>query len=44
VAADVPDPIGMGKKAYEEVGKTLDRAIPTLVAFIDQTWLGGSAK
>ena len=44
VAADVPDPIGMGKKAYEEVCNTLDRAIPTLVAFIDQTWLGGSAK
>ncbi len=40
VAADVPDPIGMGKKAYEEVGKTLDVAIPTLIAFIDQTWQG----
>ncbi len=44
VAADVPDPIGMGRKAYEETGKTLDLAIPTLVAFIDQTWQGGSAK
>ncbi len=44
VAADVPDPIGMGKKAYEEVGKTFDLAIPTLIAFIDQTWQGGSAK
>jgi hypothetical protein len=30
----------MGKKAYEDVGKTLDLAIPTLVAFIDQTWQG----
>jgi len=40
VAADVPDPIGMGKKAYEDVGKTLDLAIPTLIAFIDQTWQG----
>jgi protein-tyrosine-phosphatase len=44
VAADVPDPIGMGRKAYEETGKTLDQAIPTLVAFIDQTWQGGSSK
>jgi protein-tyrosine-phosphatase len=41
VAADVPDPIGMGRKAYEETAKTLDLAIPTLIAFIDQTWQGG---
>lgn len=41
VAADVPDPFGMGKRAYEEVAATLDLAIPTLVAFIDQTWQGG---
>ena len=40
VASDVPDPIGMGRKAYEETAKTLDLAIPTLVAFIDQTWQG----
>ncbi|WP_277349123.1 low molecular weight protein arginine phosphatase [Luteolibacter luteus] len=40
VAADVPDPIGMGRKAYEETAKTLDLAIPTLIAFIDQTWQG----
>jgi len=40
VAADVPDPIGMGRKAYEETAVTLDQAIPTLLAFIDQTWQG----
>lgn len=40
VAADVPDPIGMGRKAYEETGKTLDLAIPTILSFIDQTWQG----
>ena len=40
VASDVPDPIGMGRKAYEETAKTLDQAIPTLIAFIDQTWQG----
>ncbi len=40
VASDVPDPIGRGRKAYEETAKTLDLAIPTLIAFIDQTWQG----
>jgi protein-tyrosine-phosphatase len=33
VASDVPDPIGMGRKAYEETARTL-------IAFIDQTWQG----
>ena len=41
VAADVPDPIGMGPAAYEEVASTLNAAIPTLIAFIDQTWQRG---
>jgi protein-tyrosine-phosphatase len=40
LACDVPDPIGMGKRAYEEVAKTLDLAIPSIIAFIDQTWQG----
>jgi protein-tyrosine-phosphatase len=34
---DVPDPIGMGRKAYEEVGAVLDTAIPTIIAYIDET-------
>jgi protein-tyrosine-phosphatase len=38
VGCDVPDPIGSGVAAYEEVAGTLELAIPTLVAFIDQTW------
>ncbi|MCU0795854.1 MAG: hypothetical protein MUF31_07955 [Akkermansiaceae bacterium] len=37
VGADVPDPIGMGARAYQEVAKTFDAAIPSLVQFIDQT-------
>ncbi|MBB5353346.1 protein-tyrosine phosphatase/ribose 5-phosphate isomerase B [Haloferula luteola] len=37
IGADVPDPIGMGKRAYEQVAGTFDRAIPTLIALIDQT-------
>lgn len=38
IGVDVPDPIGMGSKAYEEVAATLDVAIPALVKYIDQTW------
>lgn len=38
VGCDVPDPIGCGATAYHEVAETLDQAIPTLIAFIDQTW------
>ena len=34
---DVPDPIGMGYAAYEEVAKILDAAIPSIIAYIDQT-------
>jgi protein-tyrosine-phosphatase len=38
VGADVPDPIGMGRAAYEEVAAVLDQAIPTIIGYIDQTW------
>ena len=38
VGVEVPDPIGRGRAAYEEVAKVLEQAIPTLIAFIDQTW------
>jgi protein-tyrosine-phosphatase len=32
---DVPDPIGMGASAYEEVAKVLEAAIPAIIAYID---------
>jgi len=32
---DVPDPIGMGLAAYEEVAKVLDAAIPSIIAYIE---------
>jgi protein-tyrosine-phosphatase len=32
---DVPDPIGMGSSAYEEVAKVLEAAIPAIIAYID---------
>ena len=37
LGADVPDPIGMGKKAYEDVAMVLGLAIPAIIAYIDQT-------
>ncbi len=38
VGADVPDPIGMGRAAYEDVATVLNQAIPAIIAYIDQTW------
>jgi protein-tyrosine-phosphatase len=32
---DVPDPIGMGPAAYEEVAKVFDAAIPAIIAYVD---------
>lgn len=34
---DVPDPIGMGPAAYEEVAKVLENAIPSIISYIDST-------
>ncbi|WP_018969233.1 hypothetical protein [Rubritalea marina] len=34
VGLDVPDPIGMGRRAYEQVGEVFEHAIPALVANI----------
>ena len=36
--ADVLDPIGLGRRAYEEVAEMFDIAIPSIIAYIDQTW------
>ena len=37
---DVPDPIGMGMAAYEEVAKVLETAIPAIIAYIDSVGTG----
>lgn len=34
---DVPDPIGMGMAAYEEVAKVFEAAIPSIIAYVDAT-------
>ena len=35
---DVPDPIGMGREAYLDTRRVLTRALPSVAAFIDQTF------
>ena len=37
IGVDVPDPIGLGRRAYEEVAEMFDLAIPTIVSYIDST-------
>jgi protein-tyrosine-phosphatase len=37
LGADLPDPIGMGSAAYQGVAKVLNLAIPSIIAYIDQT-------
>lgn len=32
---DIPDPIGMGMEAYEEVAKILEAAMPSIIAYVD---------
>lgn len=34
VGLDVPDPIGMGRRAYEQVGEVFEHAIPALITNI----------
>jgi protein-tyrosine-phosphatase len=40
VGADVPDPIGMGRAAYEEVAQILELAIPAIIRYLDETHKG----
>lgn len=42
--ADVPDPIGMGRRAYEEVAEVLSLAIPAIIAYIDGSEGSGSGS
>lgn len=34
---DVPDPIGMGQAAYNEVAAVFEAAIPAIIAYVDST-------
>lgn len=35
---DVSDPFGQGRAAYEETLRSLEKMLPSLLAYIDQTW------
>jgi len=35
--ADIPDPIGLGRGAYEETCAVLEKAVPSIFKFIEQT-------
>lgn len=35
---DISDPFGQGRHAYEETLRSLEKILPTLIAYIDQTW------
>lgn len=37
LGSDVPDPIGMGTSAYEDVANVMEMAIPAIISYIDQT-------
>lgn len=36
--ADVHDPIGMGRRAYDETRQCLEQMLPSVLSFIEQTW------
>ncbi len=37
IGLDIPDPIGLGREAYEMTRAVLDAALPSLLIYIDQT-------
>jgi glycine hydroxymethyltransferase len=36
---DVPDPIGMGREVYEDCARTIKNALPSVLAFVEQSAL-----
>ena len=46
---DLPDPIGMGREVYDECADSIEKALPSVLAFVEETeiavsrHLGGSA-
>ena len=36
---DVPDPIGMGREVYEDCARTIQHALPSVLAFVEQSEL-----
>lgn len=40
---DISDPFGQSRAAYEETLRSLEKILPSLLAYIDQTWKSGEA-
>ena len=36
---DVPDPIGMGREVYEDCARIINNALPSVLAFVEQSEL-----
>jgi len=36
---DVPDPIGLGREVYEDCARIISRALPSVLAFVEQSEL-----
>jgi glycine hydroxymethyltransferase len=34
---DLPDPIGMGREVYEECAESIEKALPSVLAFVEET-------
>jgi glycine hydroxymethyltransferase len=41
---DVPDPIGLGRDVYEDCARTIKNALPSVLAFVEQTELAPTSR
>jgi glycine hydroxymethyltransferase len=41
---DVPDPIGLGREVYEDCARTIKNALPSVLAFVEQSELASTSR
>src|SRR5207247_8367501 len=41
---DVPDPIGLGRDVYEVCARTIKNALPSVLAFVEQSELASASR
>jgi glycine hydroxymethyltransferase len=41
---DVPDPIGLGREVYEDCARTIENALPSVLAFVEQSELAPASR
>src|SRR5438132_9363019 len=41
---DVPDPIGLGREVYEDCARTIENALPSVLAFVEQSELAPASS